>query len=221
MLESENAERCGWCQWKKEEREGKKLEFFFSFFSLSLSSKRGPTLFSFTHEIQVHLRWNIGIVCLARGGRMISPLPYPRFWLPYSPARLRPGKIGKRDRQSAEGRGKTLVSKTARFPASPVRSSERQIQNNDVFRWRAAPSSRPAWFLKRLQRVHPLPSCPLPRRWATPTPIRECQQINANLLNIYVPPRRHRPRNIFPLFYSAACQYWAARRNGLFGCLPR
>ena len=143
MLESENAERCGWCQWKKEEREGKKLEFFFSFFSLSLSSKRGPTLFSFTHEIQVHLRWNIGIVCLARGGRMISPLPYPRFWLPYSPARLRPGKIGKRDRQSAEGRGKTLVSKTARFPASPVRSSERQIQNNDVFRWRAAPLLSP------------------------------------------------------------------------------
>lgn len=84
-----------------------------------------------------------------------------------------------------------LVSKT--FSASRSSIIERTTNTKQ---WCILLKSR-LWFLKHLQRMP---------RWATP--IRECQQINANLLNIYVPPRRYWPRNIFPLFHSAACQYW-------------
>ena len=210
---------------KKEGKgEKKKIGTLFSLFlflslSLSLPSKRGPTLFSFTHEIQVHLRWNIGIVCLARGGRMISPLPYHRFWLPYYPTRLRPGEIGKRDRQSGRGAMENASFQKRAFPGIPC-TIERTTNTKQWCIPVEEPPRPSRDFWSVYSGLHPSYPRPQPlsnarRRYETD------QQINANLLNIYVPPRRHRPRNIFPLFYSAACQYWAPRRNGLFGCLLR
>lgn len=143
--------------------------------------------FSFTHEIQTHLRRNIGTTCLLHSEPMIlrPPSVSTLFAIIHIPPSQLPVKLLK----VIDNWGLPVLKKTYGLHrrAFPAHSSERQIQNNDAFLLEC----RPVIF----------------EAFTTDASLSNAdaygQQINANLLNIYVPPRRRWPRNIFPLFYPA------------------